>query len=179
MTLGRLFGTTVGRWELTIVVDSCTDNTLRTVVELLGASQQVWRELGLGIGHFTTTGTEATCGPELRPTLPLRIRVVVAPTPLFETRLENIAFLTSSPRVPKGFYVSVQGDMVMCELGWNYFLSLPARIGRQHGLVAVTARHDTHHQHDIFQTYEEELGRSADDSRRAEFSKVPGWWSAQ
>lgn len=189
VTLGRLFGSTVGRWELTIVVDDCIDDTLQVLVGILWETQAIWREAGLEVAPPPVDPAAAACGDRLQPSLPLRIRVVVAEAPLYETRLENLAFTTSTPRSPGGFYVSLQGDMVLCELGWNYFLSLPVRAGGKYGLAAVGARYvPGTHGHDIFKTYEEDKGHSADEIRRSQFYKVgfykhgnrgPLLWSAE
>lgn len=96
--LRALLWTTVGAYELIVVCDSCEDDTLRIVVELLG-------------------------DPRLRVPGLCRIVVLEQQTPVFETTSDNMGFVVS-----RGKYIlEVQADIRMITYGYNHLLCLPMR----------------------------------------------------
>lgn len=164
-SLNSLLATTAGVWELTVVLDACTDSSEAIVWETLhdfavtrapallaqtcmcvdGAGGvgvnceatecRLARDLQSGM-HGRQTETPASpagdafspAGPAAAPaapieepdgpiapallSVPLRVLVVRAMTPLFETASDNLVMSATSP---SGFYVLAQSDLIVHE----------------------------------------------------------------
>ena len=107
-TLASIFATSVGAWELIVVLDSCSDRSEQVVWEWLldVKSRRYWQ------------ARERACACAAAPALPTRVVVVRTPpaVPLYETAADNWAMSATSP---SGFYLLMQADTRLHEHGWN------------------------------------------------------------
>ena len=145
-SLRSVLRTTAGVWEMVIVLDACTDASEAIVwEELLEYAAAHFPEArrdacaciarrGSGLGAVSCNGDGSddaggscplgeSAGGASRPvSLPLRVVVVRARSPLFETRSDN---LVMSWARPASFYALVQSDIILEEVGWNHALARP------------------------------------------------------
>jgi GT2 family glycosyltransferase len=89
-SMPQLFTTTMGDWELVIVLDACYDHSFDVV-------QTVIQE------YFA----KSSC---------CRVRVLIQPTAIWETSSDNLGMRISNPLY---CYVLVQADNIMMEPSWN------------------------------------------------------------
>eukprot|EP01036_Dinobryon_divergens_P026074 gene26074-34681_t len=123
---------TTGIWALDIVLDTCVDDTLRIVYGAIlkiiasrdndAIHRNMCQQLCADPSSSGSSSPSSACTSADSSVL-TRIRVITSKTTLLETRAENIAFSsTDSTR----FFLSVQADQLVSEIGWNFFLSVPA-----------------------------------------------------
>ena len=98
-TIPTLCQHTTGKWEVIFVLDSCYDQSLHMIRNILL--------------------TDVCRGPK---SSLLRARVLVQPTSIFETSSDNLGFLLARP---SHFYIEVQSDMILGETGWNVDMARP------------------------------------------------------
>ncbi len=145
-SLRSLLRTTAGSWEMVIVLDACTDGSeavvWRTLSDFVAAALPgMRRDVCACVAPPSGAGCHASCpladprGPSRPLSIPVRILVVRAPTPLFETLSDNLAMSATSP---SGYYALVQSDLVVLEVGWNQALARPLR--RYPDLVGTSGR---------------------------------------
>jgi glycosyltransferase involved in cell wall biosynthesis len=97
--LSAIVNHTEGIYEMILILDSCSDNTERAVMEWVG--QQ--------------TSLPANC---------CRIAVIQSFTPLFECAADNLGFAVA--RAP--YLLEIQADMEMTERGYNVLLKRPFEV---------------------------------------------------
>lgn len=109
--LDLILNNTVGWWELIIVMDGCIDNSKQEVIE----SVQDW--------HYAHRQCNFdSCSPGCL----VRFQIIDQQTPVDETSANNIGMRAADPRA--SFFVLLQPDMFIFELGWNVALSLPMKM---------------------------------------------------
>ena len=131
--LACLLATTMGLWELVLVFDDCSDDSLgvamaslRQHVLLLMSERENIPLLCHGLSdrdpawpqHQNMTATSMVAAL-------IRARLVVQPSPVWESSSDNIGLRSSSPRK---YYVLVQPDMKVQEIGYNMFLTAPGEL---------------------------------------------------
>lgn len=113
--LEQLLRLTTSSWELIMVFDSCTDASLA---------------LALGTVADRLIPTAGSCVSDLT-----RVSFLESATPAFETSSDN-AGMRHAHKSSK-FFILVQADVMVTELGWNEWIALPFRL--YDDLLAVSA----------------------------------------
>jgi hypothetical protein len=124
-TLEALFSRTTSIWALDIVLDDCIDESRDIVYSVLSqlisstvtadSTCQTLCQGQISNGHSNAYSTYRFL---------TRIRVIIAQSPLWECRSDNVVF-ASAVNANAEFYVSLQADQVVQETGWNEMLSIP------------------------------------------------------
>lgn len=139
-----VLASTTGIWEFVLVFDECSDGSLEQVQKVLkthlsslfSLSQENKDRNSAAIpvcqDKFEHMGAEMLVDV---PSLLTRIRLMVQPTSVWETSSDNIGMRSSQPLK---YYILVQPDMEILELGWNTRLTVPLEIYPD--LLAVSAR---------------------------------------
>jgi hypothetical protein len=113
ITARQICSMTVGLWEIVFVLDFPYDSSL-TVLRDIVLSDTCQQNKGL-----------------------LRARVVIQPSPVFETSSDNIGFFLLED-VPSHFFLELQSDMMIEGYGWNYDLARP--ILERNNIFSVSGR---------------------------------------
>jgi len=95
-----LIKSTNGTWELILVLDGCSDDSLAVVQKYLNRSL------------FEKNTLQ-------------RIIVVEQPTPVWETSSNNLGMRIANPSLA---YIVIQSDFIFTEFGWNTILAVPLRL---------------------------------------------------
>ena len=101
-TLSSLLATTLGAWELALVLDACTDGSLAVAQRVLRAR------------------TPPCGGENLRRAVVFEVEGRAGHRALFETAADNLGMRMLEPTLA---YVLVQPDVVFEERGWNLWLA--------------------------------------------------------
>eukprot|EP00966_Prymnesium_polylepis_P065549 1521161-Prymnesium_polylepis.1 len=120
-TLRPLLQLTAGVWALVVVLDDTSDDSAAVVGAKLAS-------------HAARPPAERVPTRRLASAQVLR----VAAPGLYEVAALNLGMRLLSPR---GFYVMLQADMLLGEVGWNHWLSL---VPRQHADVFVVSGRCAH-----------------------------------
>jgi glycosyltransferase involved in cell wall biosynthesis len=120
--LEALFQHTTGAWELIVVFDACSDDSL---AEARAALRAALSAAGGANGTAASTGGVLT-----------RARLVVQPSGVWETSSDNIGMRMAHPAA--SVLLLVQADIRVAERGWNARLALPTRLWRD--VWAVSGR---------------------------------------
>lgn len=138
-----VLASTIGIWEFILVFDDCNDGSLERVQgvlkthlsSLFSMSQQDIDSESAAIplyqDMFEHMGAEMSDVPSVL----TRIRLIVQPTSVWETSSDNIGMRSSQPLK---YYILVQPDMEILELGWNTRFTVPFEMYPD--LLAVSAR---------------------------------------
>ena len=118
-TIGSLLSKTWGSFEIVLVFDDCSDDSLSEVHQLI----KTW----LASSDFTDM--------QCKSSILTRIRCIVQPSSVWETSSDNLGMRVSQPT---GYYLLVQADMVIHEPGYNLKLSVPTEV--YNDLFAISAR---------------------------------------
>jgi hypothetical protein len=103
LCLTSLLNTTVGVWELILVLDGCTDATFDVATATLRRAVQGGATGGL-----------------------VRARVVVQGSPVWETSSDNVGLRLAHPNATA--LILVQADMELTERGWNARMEAPLAV---------------------------------------------------
>jgi glycosyltransferase involved in cell wall biosynthesis len=136
---------TTGLWELVLVFDDCTDSSLsmaesaiRDHVNLLLAIPQKQKSTNCAaIESMLHTNGTIRHNEEL--SVLTRIRLITQPTSVWETSSDNIGMRSSQPAK---YFVLVQADMQVLEIGWNLDLTLPLEVYADIFAVSARCAHD-------------------------------------
>lgn len=139
-SLMGLFQFTTSLWSLDIVVDACTDDTRQVLLQLLSTinPQSFDSCKPKACRKICERKSTNIC---LSARFLTHIRVIIAETPLWETKAENLAYVANDPALS---YISVQADQRVGERGWNVVLSLP------HLLWSDVISSSSHCAHNLF-----------------------------
>lgn len=121
-SLRSVVNTTTSSWSLDIVIDACTDSTRLVVYQSL---HRLLRRLKGSLASNCASLCRNYTNSCSKLAFPTRIRVIVAPTPLYECKAENLVYSSNDP---SWAYVSVQPDQQLTERGWNLQLALPLQL---------------------------------------------------
>lgn len=120
-TLRPLLQLTTGFWDLVMMLDDTNDNSAEVIAAELAS--YATRPVGL---RFSTRRL-------------ISARVLRAGAPgLFEVAALNVGFQLLAPTE---YYVALQADMLLGEVGWNHFLSLPLRQYRDLFVISGRCAH--------------------------------------
>jgi len=113
-----IIANTIGKYELIIILDACTDKTQEAINRAL-----------MNIYEIRLSNNLLNLA---------KITIVNQPTPIFETSCDNLAATIARGK----YYINVQADCKIHTFGWNWILSKPCIAWSDVFAVSGRAAHD-------------------------------------
>jgi Glycosyl transferase family 2 len=124
---------TVSTWEIILILDACTDETEKVVVDFFFSEP--------------ISGSSSSSQARLSATQLKMVTIIATATPGFEATSDNIGFLVAQGR----YIVEIQADQIMMTYGYNHQLSIPVKL-YPNEIFAVSGR-SVHSQVDYSQCW--------------------------
>lgn len=133
--LHAIFNYTIGIWALDIVLDASYDGSYTAVLKNILQFAKHYQDNFNNDPSLPRLCEKDIC--ELI-SIPTRIRLIHAPSPLWECKADNLVF-SSYINSNADFYISVQADQVVLTKGWNLDLAIPVLVWPD-DVLSVSAR---------------------------------------
>lgn len=121
---------TSGPWELIIMLDGCRDNSKTEALTAI----KIW--LFNQSQYCSVISEENRCACDCM----VRVQIIEHPDPVDETASNNVGMRAANPDT--SYFVLIQSDMKIFEMGWNVALSIPFHAWPDVFSVSARCAHD-------------------------------------